>query len=57
MASNVPPLDEKAPDFVALISQVKDGLKEDIATQYISKLQSDFGLKFNAQAFAAATSQ
>lgn len=56
MASNVPPVDEKAPDFVALISQVKDGLKEDIVEQYISKLQKDFGLKFNAQAFAAANS-
>jgi peptidyl-prolyl cis-trans isomerase D len=54
VAVNVPPLDGKAPDFVALMNEVKTGLTEDLVAQYIGKLQSELGTKFNAQAFSAA---
>jgi peptidyl-prolyl cis-trans isomerase D len=55
MAVNIPPLDAKAPDFVALAAEIKTGLNEDVVAQFIGKLQSELGMKFNAQAFAAAT--
>lgn len=50
----VPPIDFAAPDLVAIAKEVKTAYIGDVLTQYMTKLENDFGVKVNVQAFAAA---
>jgi len=50
----VPAMDYNAPDLIAISSEVKNGLADDVLAQYLTKLEDDIGVKVNMQAFAAA---
>jgi peptidyl-prolyl cis-trans isomerase D len=47
-------MDYNAPDLIAISSEVKNGLADDVLAQYLTKLEDDIGVKVNMQAFAAA---
>jgi peptidyl-prolyl cis-trans isomerase D len=53
--STVPPYDPQAPELTNVKADVKGGYNEDLIAQYLTKLESDVGVKLNAKAFAAAT--
>ena len=53
--STVSPFDPKAPELTNILGDVKAGFNEDIIAQYLARLESDIGVKFNAKAFTAAT--
>jgi peptidyl-prolyl cis-trans isomerase D len=50
----VPPMDASEPEFKKIIAQVKTGYLDDVLSQYLSRLEQNFGIKINAQALAAA---
>ncbi|HYP57946.1 MAG TPA: SurA N-terminal domain-containing protein [Beijerinckia sp.] len=51
----VPPMDITAKDLAALSNEVKNGLIDDMISQYLAKLESDLGTRVNMQALTAAT--
>jgi len=55
VGSQIPPFDPKAPELSNIMGDVKTGLNEDLTAQYLTKLESDLGVKLNAKAFAAAS--
>lgn len=50
----VPAIDFNAPALTSVSAQVKNGLTDDVLAQYMTKLESDLGVKINMQAFAGA---
>jgi len=51
----VPVIDFKGPALAAVSGEVRNGLVDDVLSQYLAKLDDDLGVKVNAQAFAGAT--
>ena len=53
-AARVPPLDPKDADFTKLMDQVKNGLENDMLSQYLVQVQKEIGVAINQKALQSA---
>ncbi|MEJ0094311.1 MAG: SurA N-terminal domain-containing protein [Methylocella sp.] len=49
-----PPVDFSDPSLAAIGGEIKNGYADDLLAQYLTKLETDLGVKLNMQAFSAA---
>ena len=53
-AARVPPIDPKDTDFTKLMDQVKNGLENDMLSQYLVQVQKEIGVAINQKALQSA---
>jgi peptidyl-prolyl cis-trans isomerase D len=53
--SSLPPFDPQAPELTNIQADAKSGYIEDLVAQYLTKLESEIGVRLNAKVFASAT--
>jgi len=51
----VQPFDPDKPDSKQIAEQLKSGLTEDLISEYVRRLQNDYGVSVNPGALQAAT--
>jgi peptidyl-prolyl cis-trans isomerase D len=53
--SSLPPFDPQAPELTNIQADAKSGYIEDLVAQYLTKLESEIGVRLNAKVFESAT--
>jgi len=53
--ASTPAFDPQAPELTNIKADAKSGYIEDLVAQYLTKLESEIGVKLNAKVFASAT--
>src|SRR5262249_53139008 len=53
--ASTPAFDPQAPELTNINADAKSGYIEDLVAQYLTKLESEIGVKLNAKVFASAT--
>lgn len=51
----VPPIDYDGADLAAIRDAVRNGIIDDVSSEYLTKLENDLGVKVNGRALAAVT--